>query len=573
MWNEPITFPQLWEGFLMTYAYDLGCYSWPITTTSAQAQLWFDRGLNWTYGFNHAEAVVCFRRGLEHDPDCAMAHWGVAYASGPNYNLPWELLDEAGKTEALTVSHAATQLALACVEGCTAPERLLIDALRARYPQANVAADMQAWDRDFADAMRAAFASCPDHLDIRAILAESLLNLTPWQMWDLPSGQPAEGAATLEAQALLEQAMDQIPGAMAHPGLLHYYVHLMEMSPTPEKALKAADVLRSLVPDAGHLVHMPTHIDVLCGDYQNVVHWNQKAVEADLKYYDREGAFNIYTGYRQHDYHFVIYGAMFLGQLEPALRANRGLLDTTPEDLLRIESPPMADYFESYTAMHPHILIRFGRWQDAMALELPADPDLHCTLTVNTHYARAIANAATGDVAQAEAEELAFIAAAARVPESRLLHNNSISDLIEVAKEMLRGEIEYRKENYETAFAHLRRAVALEDGLAYDEPWGWMQPSRHALGALLFEQGYIAEAEHTYREDLGLAGDLPRACVHPGNVWSLKGLYDCLKARGEGVEIQHIKPQLDRALARADQAVAASCFCAQTAMTSNSCCG
>lgn len=557
----------------MQYGYDLGAYSCPITTCSDQAQLWFDRGLNWTYGFNHAESVACFRRALEHDPNCAMAHWGVAYASGPNYNLPWELLDDAGRADALSVAYDTTQQALACVEGCTAPERLLIEALRTRYPQRDPVADMSAWDRGFANAMRAAFVCCPDHLDICAILAESLLNLTPWQMWDLPSGEPARGAATLEAQALLEQAMDQIPGAMKHPGLLHYYVHLMEMSPTPEKALKAADVLRTLVPDAGHLVHMPTHIDVLCGDYHKVVHWNQQAIQADLKYYDREGAFNIYTGYRQHNYHFVIYGAMFLGQLEPALKANQGLLDTTPEELLRIESPPMTDYFESYTAMYPHILIRFGRWQEAIALDLPADPDLYCTLTVNTHYARAIAYAATGDVTRAEIEEQAFLKACRRVPESRRLHNNTISELVEIAKEMLRGEIEYRKGNYDRAFAHLRRSCQLEDGLLYDEPWGWMQPSRHALGALLFEQGHFAEAEASFREDLGLGGKLPRACVHPDNVWSLKGLYDCLKARDEDIEIKHIKQKLDLALARADQAVAASCFCAQAAMQSDGCCG
>lgn len=557
----------------MDYGYDLGSYSFPVTTASEQAQFWFDRGLIWTYGFNHAEAIACFRRALQHDPGCAMAHWGVAYASGPNYNLPWELLDEAGRAEALAAAHGAAQQALACAAGCTLPEQLLIQALADRYPQSAPADDMHAWDRGFADAMRAAFARCPGHLDLRAVFAESLLTLTPWRMWDLRSGKPAADAATLEAQALLEQALAESPEAMAHPGLLHFYVHLMEMSPHPEKALKAADVLRTLVPDAGHLVHMPTHIDVLCGDYHNVVHWNQRAIEADLKYYRAEGAFNIYTGYRQHDYHFVIYGAMFLGQIEPALRANRGLLETTPEDLLRIESPPMADYFESFTAMLPHILIRFGRWQQAMALELPADPELYCTLAANTRYARAIACAATGRVEQAEAEEQAFLAAKARVPDSRLLRNNKVVDLLEIASEMLRGEIEYRKENYDVAFAHLRRACALEDALPYDEPWGWMQPSRHALGALLFEQGRIAEAEAAYRADLGLGRGLPRACAHPGNVWSLKGLYDCLKARGEQVEINHIKPQLDRALSRADRAVAASCFCAQAAMAADGCCG
>ncbi len=550
----------------MSDYYDLGTYSCPATTSSEKAQLWFDRGLIWTYGYNHTEALACFQRAAEHDPDCAMAHWGVAYAAGPNYNLPWELLDDQGQEKALAEAYDATQKALALAEWCTPVEQALIRALPARYPQREPIADMHDWDHDFADAMRAVFAAFPDHLDLRTIFVESLLNLTPWKMWDLETGQPADGAATLEAQDTLEWAMGNDPATMSHPGLLHLYVHLMEMSPTPEKALKAGDVLRTLVPDAGHLVHMPTHIDVQCGHYQNVTHWNEKATEADLKYYEREGPFNIYTGYRQHNYHFTIYGALFMGQMEPALRANQGIWDTTPEEMLRIESPPMADYFESYMSMGPHILIRFGRWDEAKALELPEDPDLYCTLTATTHYARAIAFAATDQVAEAEAEEQRFLAARGRVPETRRLHNNRVVDLLDVAAEMLRGEIEYRKGNYDTAYAHLRRSVELDDTLPYDEPWGWMQPTRHALGALLFEQGHIAEAEAVYREDLGLGGSLSRASIHPDNVWSLRGLYDCLKSRGDSIEIRQIKQRLDLALARADRAVAASCFCAQSAM-------
>ncbi len=550
----------------MSDYYDLGTYSCAVTTASPEAQLWFDRGLVWTYGYNHDEAVACFQKAAEIDPDCAMAHWGVAYAAGPNYNLPWELRDDQGQAKSLAIAYDATQKALSLLDRCTAVEQALIRALPARYPQRDPIENMHHWDYDYADAMRAAFAEQPENLDLRTIHVEALMNLTPWQMWDLKTGQPAEGAATLEAQEALEAAMADDPAAMSHPGLLHLYVHLMEMSPTPEKALQAGDILRTLVPDAGHLVHMPTHIDVLCGHYHNVAYWNKKATEADLKYYEREGAFNIYTGYRQHNYHFTIYGALFLGQMEPALRANQGLWDTTPEDMLRIESPPMADYFESYMSMGPHILIRFGRWEEAKALKLPDDPDLYRTLTATTHYARAVAHAATGQIAEAEAEENLFLAAKTCVPETRRLHNNRVIDLLEIATEMLRGEIEYRKGNYDIAYAHLRRSVELDDTLPYDEPWGWMQPTRHALGALLFEQGHVTEAEAVYREDLGLGGTLSRASIHPDNVWSLKGLHDCLKARGETVEIRQIKQRLDLALARADRAVGASCFCAQAAM-------
>lgn len=549
----------------MSDYYDLGSHSCPVTTASPEAQLWFDRGLVWCYGYNHQEAVACFRRAAEADPGCAMAWWGIAYASGPNYNMPWALHDEAGRAEALAAAHDAAQHAMARRDGATPFERALIEALPARYPQREPVDGMEAWDRAFAEAMRAAHGVAPDHPDLRTIFAESLLNLTPWKMWDLARARPAEGAATLEAKAVLEEGL-RAPGGMSHPGLLHLYIHLMEMSPTPEAALPAADALRTLVPDAGHLVHMPTHIDVLCGDYASTVFWNQRAVEADLKYYAREGAFNIYTGYRQHDYHFVIYGALFLGRIEPALDAARGIAETTPEEMLRIASPPMADYFEAFMAMEPHILLRFGRWHEALELELPEDRDLYRTKTATILYVRAVALAALGRVAEAEAEERRFLDAKARVPETRLLHNNRVVDLLEIAAAMARGEIEYRKGNYDTAFAHLREAVRLDDALPYDEPWGWMQPARHALGALLFEQGRIAEAEAVYREDLGLGGQLSRATVHPGNVWSLKGLHDCLEARGETAEIVHVRQQLDRALARADRAVAASCFCAQAAM-------
>jgi tetratricopeptide (TPR) repeat protein len=305
---------------------------------------------------------------------------------------------------------------------------------------------------------------------------------------------------------------------------------------------------------------------VLCGNYRDVVYWNGVAVEADLKYFHRNGAMNIYSGYRLHNYHFVIYGALFLGQFEPAMAAVRGAAATEPEEMLRVESPPMADYFESYLSFEPHVLVRFGKWREAIALELPKDRKLYCTLTAHVHYARGVAYAALGEITKAEAEEKLFREAAARVPETRLLHNNKVVDLLKIAAEMLRGEILYRRGEHEAAFAALRRSVEIDDNLPYDEPWGWMQPTRHALGALLLEQGHVEEAEKVFREDLGLGGQVSRATVHPDNVWSLKGLHDCLAARGETKEIVHIRNRLDLAQARADKIVAASCFCAQKAM-------
>ncbi len=549
----------------MGYGYDLGGYSRVVTTGSPEAQIWFDRGLNWTFGFNHAEAVKCFERAVAADPGCAMAHWGIAYALGPNYNMPWARYDAAGRAAALGRAYDAAQAALALAERVTPAERDVIHALAARYPQADPVDDMRPWDQAFADAMRAVQAAHPSDLDIASVLAEAIMDLTPWQMWDLRSGEPAQGAGTVEVRRLLEHCFATWPGATEHPGLLHLYVHLMEMSPFPEKALKAADRLRLLVPDAGHLVHMPTHIDVLCGNYHDALHWNLQAIAADRKYLDREGVMNFYTGYRVHNYHFAVYGAMFLGQYSAALAAAEELIATMPEAFLRIASPPMADYFESYLAVKQHVLVRFGKWEEIIAQDLPDDPVLYANLTAMIHYAKGVAHAALGQVDEALAAQALFRAARARVPDTRLLHNNRCQDLFTIAEEMLTGEIEYRRGFFDAAFAHLRASVAADDKLPYDEPWGWMQPTRHALGALLLEQGRAEEAEAVYREDLGLGGNLTRAQIHPDNIWALRGLMECLKSRGADTtaEALLLRQRLDLALARADLAVDVSCFCAR----------
>ena len=316
---------------------------------------------------------------------------------------------------------------------------------------------------------------------------------------------------------MLETAFNDLPGAMDHPGLLHLHVHLMEMSPHPEAALVTGDRLRELTPDMGHLTHMPTHIDIQCGHYRDAMLWNQKAIVADRKFYDRAGPMNFYSGYRVHNYHFAAYGAMFLGQYASAITAADELIETMPEEMLRIPSPPMADFFESYASIRQHVLIRFGKWHEIIAQELPIDRELYCNATAMIHYAKGVAHAALGEVPAAEAEQALFRDAANQVPKSRYLHNVPCTQLLAVAEEMLEGEIAYRRGEHEAAFTHLRAAVALEDELPYDEPWGWMQPVRHALGALLLEQGRAAEAEIVYREDLGLGGSAGRCLAAPTN--------------------------------------------------------
>jgi tetratricopeptide (TPR) repeat protein len=269
--------------------------------------------------------------------------------------------------------------------------------------------------------------------------------------------------------------------------------------------------------------------------------------------------------YRSHDHHFVIYGAMFLGQYEPAIAAAQELIDTTPEALLRVPSPPMADFLESYLAVKQHVLVRFGKWREIIAQELPKDPDLYCTTTAMTLYAKGLAHSVLGEIAAAEKAKAAFLEAKARVPDTRRLHNNTVVDMLAIASEMLDGELEYRRGNFDKAFAHLRRSVELEDALPYDEPWGWMQPTRHALGALLLEQNHLAEAEAVYRADLGFDPSISRAAWHPDNVWALHGLHECLVRRGDTLEAPLIKGRLDLAQARADVPVRASCLCRREA--------
>ena len=550
--------------------YDLGVYSRPISTSSPQAQLWFDRGLNWTYGYNHEEAVRCFRKAAAQDPECAMAWWGIAYASGPNYNKQWKAFDVLDLEASLTVAYEATQKALALLGQANEAERALIAPLASRYPSKDAAAVSPIWNDVYAAAMRQTYLGFGDDLDVITLVAEALMNRTPWALWDIKAGTPAAGADTPDLVAMLERGLS-LPGGMRHPGVLHMYIHLMEMSPHPERALKAGDALRNLVPDAGHLRHMPTHIDVLCGQYRDVVESNAQAIVADRKYLAREGALNFYSLYRCHDYHFKIYGAMFLGQPEAALEAADEMIATLPEDLLRVTSPPMADWLEGFLPMKLHVLIRFGRWHDILAAPLPEDADLYCVTTAMLHYAKAVAHAASGDAAKAEAEASLFAAARSRVPETRYLFNNTCLDILKIAAEMMRGEIEYRKGNYDAAFAHLRASVKLDDELPYDEPWGWMQPARHALGALLLEQGHVAEAADVYRVDLGFDATLSRACQHPDNVWSLHGYHECLERLGRREEVQIIKSRLDIAVARTGVPVKSSCFCRQV-FGSGSCC-
>ncbi|WP_297837237.1 hypothetical protein [uncultured Roseibium sp.] len=539
----------------MSEYFDLGRYT-RVVTSIPEAQVWFDRGLVWLFAYNHEEAIVCFEKAVAADPACALAHWGIAYGIGPNYNKAWEIFTPEEKGPALARAHAALATAKALKEARPV-ERALIEALASRYPTDPEIEDYQPFNDGFAEAMKPVYEANSEDLDVACIYAEALMNRTPWQLWDFHTGVPNPEGSTTEAVAVLEHAFEKLPGAWDHPGLLHMYIHLMEMSPHPERALRHGDRLKDLVPDAGHLVHMGTHIDVLCGDYQNVLYRNLAAAKVDDKFKAYAGPANFYALYRIHNLHFAFYGAMFLGRKGAAVEAVERLRGEVPDEVVR--SYP--DVFETFVAAAPHVYIRFGMWSEILELDQPADKELYVTTNALIYYAKAIALANLGRHDEAQSAMADFTAAYAQVPDSRMLFNNTARDVLAVAEEMMKGEVAFKAGRKEEGLAHLRTAVDLDDGLQYEEPWSWPQPTRHALGALLMEAGKYEEAEAVYRADLGLDGKLPRPSQHPRNVWALHGLHECLVRRSEKVELPHVKLLLDQAIARADIPIRASCLC------------
>ena len=335
-------------------------------------------GLIWAYAFNHDEAIRCFERALELDQDLAIARWGIAYSIGPNYNKAWEAFDPVDL--AASLARARMELGLARNGRASAIERGLIEALRARFPtdDPDDTDALLAGHASYADAMAKLAEAYPDDIDVQALAADALVNVTAWALWDTRTGEPAPGSRVVEAKRILDDAL-ATPAGREHPGVLHLYLHTMEMSATPQDALPAADLLRGLVPDAGHLQHMASHIDVLCGDYRNSVVSNLTAVQADRLFVEREGPLNFYSLYRAHNLHFIVYSAMFEGNSAIALRAADELAGQLTPELLAIESPPMADWLEAFVPLRIHVLVRFGRWDELISQLVPDDVELYCT--------------------------------------------------------------------------------------------------------------------------------------------------------------------------------------------------
>jgi tetratricopeptide (TPR) repeat protein len=546
--------------------FDLGAHTRTITTTSADAQRLFNLGLNWCFGFNQEEGATCFEAVLQFDPECAMAHWGLAYAKGPFYNMAWCDFSLPEATECTKICYDHVMAAIALIDHVTPPERALILALQQRFqaPYPVTQSEFNQWDDDYADAMRNAHHAHPDDRDIKAIYIEAIMTRTPWKLWDVKTNKPPAGADTYEALQACETdiATAREQGLPQHPAILHLHIHATEMSPYPEQAMWSADALAMLCPDAGHMNHMPGHTYVLCGDYLKAKDVSTRSIAADDMYVNYAGPYNFYTTARCHDLHLMMYTCMLMGQYKTAIWASERICETLSQDVLSVKGrPQLARTMEGYYSMKMHVLVRFGRWQDIVDAPMPVCDQLYCVSTAMHHYAKGVAFAALKDFENADAQRALFHKTRAAIPADRKFFNNAAVTILGVGEMMLEGELAYHKGDYDHAFACLRESVKRDDALEYTEPWAWMHPPRHALGALLAEQGHLAEAEEVYRTDLGLNDTLQRCAQHPRNVWALHGFVECLRKRGAMDEVATYQPMLDLALSQADVPVKSSCMC------------
>ena len=514
----------------------LGLYSRKITTDSAEAQRYFDQGLAFLHGFNQSAAIRAFQQAAELDPKCAMAHWGIALASGPHINFPLV------PPPAAELAWKELSLAKENEKNASPVERALIGALGKRYanPQPE---DRSPLDRAYADAMRDVWKKFPNDPDAGVFFAEAMMDLRPWDQWTA-EGQPNPG--TDEILATLEAVMKLNP---KHPFANHLYIHAVEASPHPERAIAAADQLRNLQPGIAHNVHMPSHIDIRTGRWLDAVETNVKAVAADQSYRKvfgpAKGFLNVYVA---HNRHMLAYAAMMTGQRDLAMKHIRAMVAELPQEFLKEN----ALQGEGFVAMPLEVMVRFGLWD-----EILAEPDQYPEYMPFTrafhHAARAIAYAAKGDTAKAREAQSVFLERAKLVPQEDSLGNNSCETILGIAAPMVEGEILVAEGKTESGIEQLGAAITKEDALKYDEPPGWLIPVRHSLGAVLMKQQRFAEAEQVYREDLARL---------PGNGWSLLGLAESLRAqKKDSEEADKTKAKFDRVWARADLKINTSCLC------------
>jgi tetratricopeptide (TPR) repeat protein len=507
---------------------NLGSHTFPVTTKSDQAQAFVNQGVNLAYGFNHAEAGRAFREAARLDPDCAMAYWGQALVLGPNINATMDPAEEP-------LAYALAQKAMALKGNVSAREQAYIDALATRY--SDKPEDRAARDKAYAEAMREVSRRFPDDLDAASFCAEAVMDLRPWGYW-MRDGRPYEGTA--EVVGLLESVMQRNPN---HPGAVHFYIHLME-STAPDRAVDAADRLLTLMPAAGHMVHMPSHIYQRVGRYADAVRSNELAIVADEDYITQCRAQGLYPmGYYPHNIHFLWYAATMNGRGAVAIDSARKVAAKIPDEMMQ-QMPMLA----GFRVVPYYALTRFGKWDEM--LREPKPPPGNPFLTGMWHYARGLAHVAQGHVADAEKELDALRRLTGdKALDAPLFSPNTMASVLAIAPEALAGEIAAARKQYDKAIGHLERAVRLEDGLVYTEPAEWHYPPRHALAAVLLEAGRPAEAETVYWEDLKR---------NPENGWALAGLAKALGAQGKQEDARLVEERFRKAWAHADRPIESS---------------
>jgi tetratricopeptide (TPR) repeat protein len=512
---------------------NLGSYHHAISTSSADAQRYFDQGLTLSYAFNHAEAIRSFRQAAALDPACAMCYWGVAYALGPNINAP---ITEDAARDAWKAIGEARRLAASASER----EREYIDALARRY-DANPAAPRPPHDRAYAEAMREVTTRFPDDLDAATLYAQSLMDTSPWNYWDRDGKPHAFTAAVLTA---LESVLARNAN---HPGAIHLYIHAVEASANPGRAEQHADRLAALVPGAGHLVHMPAHIYLRVGRYRDATAANERAQKVDEAYFAGdavEGNATYEMGYVPHNPHFAATSAALEGRRARAMELAEATRALAHPEMWR--DPAMGGMLQHFALTPLYMRVRFHRWDEVLAESTPA-ADLPFTRAI-WHMARGLAYADAGQLAEARKElaALAPIRQDSALAQLYVSSVNTAASIVAIAHEVLQGDIAVRERRASQAAAHFAQAVALEDSLTYMEPPDWPIPVRQLQGVALLASGRASEAEAAFRADLR---------KFPENGWSLSGLQASLEQQGKSAEALAVKARFDAAWRSADTPV------------------
>ncbi|HYC01276.1 MAG TPA: hypothetical protein VEC57_19240 [Candidatus Limnocylindrales bacterium] len=509
---------------------DLGKNHWPISSKNPKVQRYFDQGLILTYAFNHAEAERSFQEAARLDPECAICVWGTSLVLGPNINAP---MDPKVAPEA----YERAQKALSLASHASEKERALIEALSKRYAR-EAPADRAPLDLAYADAMRQVARRYPDDVEVQALFAEALMDLTPWAYWD------KEGKETKYTAELLRTIESVLAKNPDHPGAIHFYIHTTEASRDPGRAAKYADKLGTLTPGAGHLVHMPAHTYMRIGRYHDAVLVNQKAAAADDSYMTqcrRQGMYPL--AYVPHNHHFLWAAAAMEGASKVALAAAVQTDEKTMHEHVR--APGLGTALQHFTVTPMYALVRFARWDDILALEKPAEDLVYPSAL--WHWARGHAYAGRDELGKAREELAALEAILARpeLAEMKMLSTNPVSTVLGIATDLLAAEIARKDGRLDQAIARLQHGVELEDSLLYTEPSDWPSPVRHHLGAVLLEAGRASEAEAVYRADLD-------ALRNPDNGWALFGLRQSLEAQGKNEEARQVQARFERAWVHAD---------------------